>query len=375
LLGSVLVLAFSMRIPLHKTTSVVDDLRAKHGADWHLHLGSAVGDATLPLSNYMNAQYYGVMQIGTPGVEFKVMFDTGSSNLWVPGVKCTAIACLLHKRYNSAHSSSYVANGQPFSIQYGSGAVSGFLDQDTVTLGGLSIKNTVFAETTKEPGLAFDMAKFDGLLGMAFQSIAVDNVTPVFNDAIAQGLVSQPLFAFWLSNTTGTGGGELTLGTYDSNHFSGPLTWIPLTNETYWEIGLDGATVGGAAFDIVAKHAVVDTGTSLIALPSKAATAINKKLGCTIVPGSGECIWAACPNTANLPAIVFKLNGQDFTLYGGDYVMKVTSLGQTECLSSFMGLDMPAQIGPLVILGDTFIRRYYSVFDFAGKRVGLAESR
>jgi cathepsin D len=268
-----------------------------------------------------------------------------------------------------------VANGKPFAIEYGSGAVSGHLDEDTVTLGGLSIKKTTFAETTKEPGLSFDMAKFDGLLGMAFQSIAIDNVTPVFNDALDQGLIKNPLFAFWLSNTTGTGGGELSLGSYDSSHFTGAITWIPLTNMTYWEVALDGASVNGQPFDIVAKHAVVDTGTSLIAMPTAAATNINKKLGCTIVPGSGECIWTVCPKTSGLPTINFKLNGHDFPLTGDDYVMRVTSMGQTECLSSFMGMDMPAEIGPLVILGDTFIRRYYSVFDFGNKRVGLAQSQ
>lgn len=94
------------------------------------YVGMASDDgSSLPLTNYMDAQYYGTIEIGNPPQEFTVIFDTGSSNTWVPSKKCHSLACYLHNRYDSSESETYERDSREFAIRYGSGAVEGFISK------------------------------------------------------------------------------------------------------------------------------------------------------------------------------------------------------------------------------------------------------
>lgn len=357
LFAALVACAVSVKIPLKKMDLGMPKAPRAYGM---------VGDTPIVIHDYQNAQYYGPVTVGTKGTTFQVIFDTGSSNLWVPSKDCTN--CGFKPKYDHSKSSTYVKNGTEFKIEYGSGPVAGYFSQDSVTLGDKTVKDVLFAEVTDTSGLglAYKIGKFAGILGLAFPTISVNHVPVVFEMMIEQGLVEEPVFTFYLTSD-GTDG-EMDLGGIDTDHYTGEINYVPLVEEDYWACALDNMTFQneGEPITTVTK-AILDTGTSLLAGPSAEVKKIAEALGATELAGTGE-YTIPCSKIDSLPTIDIALGGMLYSLTGNDYII---NSGGT-CLVGMVGIDIPAPAGPLWILGDVFIRKFFTVFDYGQKRLGFA---
>jgi len=380
------------RVTLHKKSN--DELinahltRERDALKEVLHLGQSEGSSESrqlrgeaaalqkgeneSIKDYANAQYFGTISIGSPPQSFQVIFDTGSSNLWVPKVGCKhcGLPFIGNKsKYDHQKSSTYAEDGTEFNIMYGSGSVTGFFSKDSVTIADdIVIEGQRFAEIQDAGGLgvAYSLGKFDGILGLGFTSISIDGATTVFENAISQNKVDQPVFSFYLGDNAP---GELTFGGYDSSKFEGDLKYVPLDAATYWQITMDKVKAGD--FETTSSDkitAIVDSGTSLLTGPKADVAKIAAAVGAK--PNIMGEYTIDCKTLDDIPDIVFTIGGVEYTIPGKKAVIQA----QGTCLFAFMGLDIPAP-GPQWILGDVFMREYYTVFNYDEKTIGFAPTK
>lgn len=290
--------------------------------------------------------------------------DTGSSNLWVPSTRCWSPACWFRTKYDRTSSTTYKKNETNFEIHYGSGSLTGVMSNDVLGVGDLHITGQDFTESVSEPGLQFAVAQFDGILGLGFSRIAVNGANPPFYNMVNQGLLDEPLFTAYLGKSGE--GGEITFGGINQDHYTGEITWAPVVRQGYWEVGISNVNFGGKAFATKVKSGAIDTGTSLFAMPVADADALVAQM-----PGVTKALGQSvidCAQVDTLPELSMTIGGKEFVLRGSDYTLNVSG----QCIVGFTGIDIPAPAGPLWIVGDVFLRKYYTIYDLGKSRVGFA---
>jgi len=318
----------------------------------------------IPLRNYKNTQYVGVISVGTPPQSVPVIFDTGSGNLWVTSSLCKSFACASHPSYNRNDSSDFKKIGLGVQVTFGTGRIKGQINQDTFTLGNIKIPSQKFGEILREDGSVFQAGKFSGILGLAFPKMAAYGIIPVFDNIINQHLLKKNIMSFYYSVNESTEG-EITLGYVDPNRFTGKLSYYNVIDKFYWTIKLDDIKLGNKSLGVCGKdgcRAIVDTGTSLITGPTRDLMKLLKAI----------TVENDCRNYETAVPLIFVFNGDEYKLDIPDYIMKKEAGGRKFCRAMMMPLDVPFPHGPAWILGDVFMQKFYTVFNRDRNAVGFA---
>jgi len=329
----------------------------------------------------LEAQYYGAMTIGTPAQDFSVLFDTGSANLWVPSTRCCGTevncpinienaACQYHNTYDDTASTTYVANGSRIFISYGAGPVGGFVSEDTVTVGTAIVQKQLFGEIIFEkPVNTFSQEKFDGIVGLGFPALAANGITPVFTNMWAQGQLEQNLFSFYFNRDyTSSIGGSINLGGIDKSHYTGEINYHPVVypEQGYWSITLQSVSYNGEDLGPISSSCIVDSGTPVIGLPTAVADQINELIGGT--PNEDGAYTVPCNTVDSLDDVSFYFDDIEYKLAPSDYIIVEGSGFSKTCTSGIV------DTGSMTLMGDVFMRSYYTVFNYGEMSVGFAEA-
>ncbi|KAG9016891.1 Type I transmembrane sorting receptor [Tulasnella sp. JGI-2019a] len=292
--------------------------------------------------------YYGPLSMGTPRQKLTVDFDTGSSDLVIPF----------------------------FDITYQDGSeASGIVARDTVTVAGLTVTKQAFGAISDEYG-GFGSGPYSGLLGLGFPANAKSGQTPFFISLCNRGVLTKKRFAFYLGRD-GKKASELSIGKVDSSKYTGTIKYHPLDPAStggvqyYWN-ALSGGFFYNGGKSSGAFSAVFDTGTSLIYIPTVAAEALYKK-----IPGAKDASatvgagFYSYPCSAKLAPITLKLGSKQYAVNHLDFNLGPVEEGSSQCIGGIVGEDIGDN---LAIMGDAFLKNWYTVYDYAGKRVGLAKA-
>lgn len=381
--------------------------------------------------------YFGSIFVGAPEPqEFSVVFDTGSGHVIIPSADCQARTCRIHRRFERKlselaidvdYDGAVVKPGQPrdqITVSFGTGEVTGEFVQDTLCLGpktltrpldDIAAKNdssypelqevdcvklrVVLAnEMTQEP---FQSFAFDGVLGLGLEGLALAPEFNFFGSLVKAGRIREPVFGVFLADSDDEES-QLSIGGISPDHVSGELTWAPVAMPElgYWQIRIKTIHIGDQLFEYCKDiesdcRAVVDTGTSLIAVPSTAVDELHSSLANALKQDHLSVEQDGCKGLIGSDLRFELEDGFTITLKPEDYSRQAatttpapstnataneTDLSQEKttriiCKPTLMPLELPAPLGPkLFIWGEPVLRQYYTVYDWEKQRIGFGRS-
>ncbi|KAJ3304403.1 Vacuolar protease A [Kappamyces sp. JEL0829] len=252
-----------------------------------------------------------------------------------------------------------------FDLGYGTGHVSGDIFQASVSLGGTAVTIPIGSATQET-----DLAGQDGIMGLGFDALSAIAAQASTSTSFFGSLGLPKIFAVYLGNDGEANQGSITFGGIPEpgTLYAGPIRYLPLSDAShFWQIDASESTfsVGSVTGPLAAESlaAILDTGSSLIGLDPSVADALNTAIGAS---KDGGLYSIPCSKRASNPDVILNIQGASFAIPPSIYIMG----GGDSCFSGFAGSAFQGKI----VLGDTFLRAYFSVFDAEANRVGFAKA-
>lgn len=358
-------------------------------------------------------EYFSIIEIG--GKKIRVQVDTGSSTLAVPmkgcsscirkagrysveeselarPVSCESERCAADRcssncevcSQRGACCSSERPHECGFSLRYADGsAASGSLIEDEMKWGTLKSNVTFGGILRNSPN--FERPEVDGILGMAYKRLACNPscLEPPFDAFVKNGLV-EDVFSICMTSV----GGKLMLGGFDASVAKSKVRYIEMTHsgaERYYRVELGGSMKIGSETVSMPNFqtAIVDTGTTLIVTSTRTFQALKghfEKRFCDVAELCGEDSWfesGMCVSLSDadlemLPVLTLTVGGWlELELRAADYMLRYKRGKKEYRCVGIMGMD---GLGGVVVLGNTLMQRYVTVYDRRHGRIGFAEA-
>ncbi|KAJ6545880.1 aspartyl protease [Mycena vulgaris] len=325
----------------------------------------------LGILNDADIYYYTTIGIGTPPQEFNMFLDTSTSDIFVAGTPCTSAAgCPTDiTLYDNTKSSTAVNKSTTTSsIGFVEGNVTGFLFEDTITMGSFVVLHADFLDVTQSNDVL--SSGISGLLGLGLTP-PVATITAVWQSAIVNG---DPEFSFWLtrSNQSGVPGGAFTFGGTNTSLYTGDIEYldVQLTSFTYWGLNISEITVQGSPIIVTGntRLAAFEIGVSYITGPSADVAAIWSQVpGSSAINDSSGFYQYPCTTSVN---ITVSFGGRMWPILPEDMNLGTVSSGSTLCRGAIYALPFS---GAGWLFGDTWMRNVYSVFRQKPPAMGFAQ--
>ncbi|KAJ3030011.1 hypothetical protein HDV00_009124 [Rhizophlyctis rosea] len=362
-------------------------------------------NATVPVSIYGGGDILNTVtvQLGTPAQSIDAVIDSGSSFLWVPGNSATCSGCnTTLNKFNENASSTFQSQNQTgvkTEIYGDTTRVEGYIAQDTLTLGGITVSNFTFMNVfnyTVPPSVLpeFGASQYPGIIGMSppvnsSSPPEFQKTVPIGTTTAAQ-LWNKGITSFGLLPATNTTKGSLILdGTYPSEVNENSFQWVqlvgsaehPEVNST-WAAQFDGFSLAGSQPATKKGVVLLDTGSRAGQLSPDFVTSVGKLLNLTLIPDPNASNSTSsntsspfpvlystdCSSISSLPSLYMNLNGISLPLAPEHYIMQVAGY----CVFGAFGTTSLNGTGFDGIIGMNFLRGYFSQWDWEKKRVGFA---